>query len=242
MITLVHYLDGVNGSLISIIDYYTYLDRIGFDVELVLATDSTTIGKSIQCLYNSYNLYQYLNNIKLTKVIESDIIICSNALFFKGFDVRLIYDNLYVLDSMETTMMKYGLLDETFLPKDALYFCNPCNFLDGYHCTEYYHKIDFNRNTRVFGDIVYRRSYKPSIKVGKGKYIENINKTLFEHLYFGYSVDYDPDGKFIDDGLTYYLRNINVDDSKSQTIVHPNVNFLEFNMNDKLVKVLEHVS
>lgn len=239
MVTLFHYVDGVNGSLISIIDYYETMKRMGFSVKLCLLTDDAILGKTINSLYKSHNLQTYINGIQLTDRVEDECLICSSAFFFKKHGIKISYDRLVVLDSLELLRCNaLGLPRERSLPKDGVYLCNPSTVIDGYDCREYYHKIDFSRSVKLRNPLHYRRSSKRNIYYG-GVYLENIGKTIFEHLYSGCDVHYYPDGKCVDDGLTHYLKLVGVeDDSRDQIIRDVDVSCLALKDDDLVLKLV----
>ena len=49
-------------------------------------------------------------------------------------------------------------------------------------------------------------------------YYENIGKLIYEYLYYDKPVIYSPTNKMFDDGLTYYLKQFDIDDNKFQVL------------------------
>ena len=79
------------------------------------------------------------------------------------------------------------------------------------------HKKDienYHSGIHSFAEYHYCRWYQK-----KGVYQENIGKLLFEYRYFDTPVRYYPFNKSFDDGLTYYLKLFEIDDSIEQDLI-----------------------
>lgn len=70
--------------------------------------------------------------------------------------------------------------------------------------------IDYTRDG-LRETLDYKREGKKKIELYPAKYAENMGKHIFEHLYKGKTVNYYPDGMFMQDGLFYYLALFGVD-------------------------------
>lgn len=143
---------------------------------------------------------------------------------------------------------------------EVVYLCNPWNQQWVPQAHEYYHKLwwprldylkpettvdePFNRETRNYK----RGTNKDNIFVHKsfdyarwfvrfGSYVENIGKLLYEFQYLGRDVNYSPKNKEFNDGLTYYLQYLGIDDNVEQRL-DADLSKLTFTENDFLLEVV----
>jgi hypothetical protein len=161
---------------------------------------------------------------------EADIIICTGRVLFEmlqeDVDLKLKCKKMYVMDSLDILRSKLGVypdLDKAVPTDNCTFLVNPANVRKSkFNQVIYYIKFSkkrmdlLHKTQRGLADILdYRRTNKKKGEIYEGKYAENMGKTIFEHLYYGKTVNYYTDGLFMDDGLMYYLQLFGIDGSKN---------------------------
>lgn len=221
------YNDGIfiSGSFTSIVDLYTKVLNLGFDVDIAIVYDLDIVSmiKYFEAHAN-FNNFKLLTKLTTEQNFESDIIITSCELLSQitlgSIDINFQCDKLILLDSLDLQRSKFGIIPDLNPCIDgynSVLMCNPANtgILSTRH-EEYYHLIDANRvrnyHKKFRNDpphcISYRRSEKPHIMLKDRNYFENIGKTIFENILNGNSVNYYVDGLSCNDGLCFYLFNL----------------------------------
>jgi len=169
--------------------------------------------------------------------------------------------SFYLAHNMGGVEPYLDFIENTLFPgAEVVYLCNPWNQQWVPKAHEYYHKLwwprldynaptttivePFNRETRNYK----RGTNKDNIFVHKsfdyarwfvsfGSYVENIGKLLYEFQYHGRTVNYSPRNKEFNDGLTYYLRYLGIDDNVEQEL-DVDLSKLAFTENDFLLEVV----
>lgn len=98
-------------------------------------------------------------------------------------------------------------------------------------------------HSKFINTLTYNRyAYCRHFMLENGLYIENIGKILFEYLYLGRDVDYYPTNKMIDDGMHYYLKQIEIDDNEARIGLRVNrdllIDKLFINENDLIYQII----
>jgi hypothetical protein len=221
------------------IRYYRYKDSsLEIDENNLLETisediDSEKFSSAIPFMRLNKNFGDiFLHNklIYLPAKFEADTIICSGRILFEmlqdDVDLELKCNKMYVIDSLDILRSKLGIypnLDDAVPTDDCTFLVNPANIRNTkFKQTIHYIKFSKKRLDLLFQTrrglsniLEYKRISKKKGELYPEKYAENMGKTIFEHLYYGKTVNYYTDGLFTDDGLMYYLQLFGIDGSKN---------------------------
>ena len=207
--------------------YYNLIQFI--DVDFCIYTE--TPKRCIEHLFKNNN-GDLVNKITIEKEIEADIVICSARLLYDEV-CKLKCKRLIVLDSLDLAKSLYGVHPDIkyYVPEyinniDVIFLSNSANIMSKcvYAQMVYYQKLskerlntlpihrgrtieDYSLHKKMFYDVFnYRRTDKPYAELRRGKYFENFGRSIFEHIYYGKSVNYYIDGMYMKDGLYHYLE------------------------------------
>lgn len=222
------------------IKYYKYLDRNTLDIDESVVFNNISKVIDDENMYTSAIPFMRLNRnfgdiflhdklVYLPAKFEADTIICSGRILFEmlcdDVDLELKCKKMYVIDSLDILRSKLGIypdLDKAVPTDDCTFLVNPANIRKT-NFNQVVHYIKFSKKRmdllsqtkRGLSEVLdYRRTNKKKGEIYEGKYAENMGKTIFEHLYYGKTVNYYTDGLFMDDGLLFYLQLFGIDGSK----------------------------
>lgn len=223
----------ITGVFTSIIDTYLNLVRRGVDVDLkayscddVPFSDGALYKKNLSGWYNfcydnkHFGTREVFKSFTKDKKFMSDVVICSarfpNDMVKNGLSIEA--KRWIILDSLDLQTNRFvDYQPDEVLKGDVHFLVNPANFnKTKFTEHEYYHKFNKKRldTLTIREPIEYTRVTKDWMKVGQ-YYFENIGKSIWETIYCGQDVTYDPTGMLGKDGLYYYLKLFGVDGEKS---------------------------
>lgn len=164
--------------------------------------------------------------------------------FFQNQKILILDSSSFIISKINNIPI-FEKIQEQERKSELFIFGNPFNkqFFKNQNYIEYYHKLDFNRLDRYKKTIQILEKFQKEDHVGKNplvysalnyfrnvlvhyhhpkKYYENIGKCIFEMLYLERPVFYRIKNKSFDcDGLSYYLKLFNIDDTKDQHLIVP---------------------
>lgn len=239
--TVCVYFHEFNGTVMTTYDCYCLLKKYIPDLKcLFILSDTKTIMPFISYFKDVKFILQ--NDISTYK---DDIIICSAYFFHSAVqhfthltlhaDKIIIFDSACLIrDSINNTgtakliksLPNYTVLgnefnQQFFDPQYYVLFPAPMNFerLDKYKIKIHsVYKVNTLQRRKHLSPLEYAGySYHRHEHIN-GLYFENIGRTFFEYIYMGRPVQYSPKNKSIDDGLTYYLNKLGIDDNKKHYI------------------------
>lgn len=225
----------ITGVFTSLIDVYLNLVKRGVDVNLkICGWDGIMFGNELLYKENFsgwYNLCcdnkhfgskKIFRSFTKDKNFVSDVVICS-ARFPNDMvknDLSIKAKRWIILDSLDLQTNKFvDYQPDEVLKGDTHFLVNPANFnRTKFMEHEYYHKFSKERldTLTIKKPIEYIRITKDWMKVDE-YYFENIGKSIWETIYCGQDVAYDPIGMLGKDGLYYYLKLFGVDGEKSHS-------------------------
>jgi hypothetical protein len=246
------------------VEWYEYTDKVGLNVKPYEANDvgmdfhfrafRNELTTAIPFLRFNRNFgdFNLIHSIVQDKnVFSARTVICSARLIYEilmGADIEIKCNKLIVLDSLDTYKSKVGifpdfddLFDTMFYETHVSQLSNPANFKETrYKQVEYYHKFNVRRlralkQSGYFKQrYIFNRTNKEKTMIGEGAHFENMGKGIFEHLWFDIPVDYRTEGMFTKDGLWYYLKLVDIDPDKDQTITKNQVDLNKFIMKEDI--------
>jgi len=223
------------------IEYFKY-KKNSFDVKKRPVKYPETLKElqknEVTCKIPFLQLNKNFGDVHLSRCLEylpckfeEDTIICSGRLLFEilcGEDIEIKCNRMFVLDSMDILKSKLGIfpnLDNAVPTDNCTFLINPSTLRQSkYEQVIHFAKFSKTRMDWIYctrngvKDVLdYKREGKKKIEIYPGKYAENMGKHIFEHLYKGKTVNYYPDGMFMEDGLFYYLALFGIDGWKEHT-------------------------
>ena len=178
----------------------------------------------------------------------SEIVIMTCEMLFVGVEWNVQCDKLILLDTLDLQRANHipSLMDVGISCDECILLGNPSNeHILPFKMYEYYHKfnpIRLNSRSLPKETFNYCRTDKEHIQLSDGSFFENVGKAIFENIYHGNEVNYDPRGIRGIDGLCYYLELFGVDpyvEHNPLKITRDDViDKLFFDKNDKILEVL----
>jgi len=213
-----HHSGRANGTLTSMIDTYFNLQ----DVELKIISGDH-VHNTIQFIRDNdyFGDKGILNCLTKDLSFEANTIICSAKLLvdINVFNIKIKCKRMIVLDSLDIFKLNKNIVSFSIPTLDMIFLCNPANKVP-FKTHEYYHKFSHKRLDTLKKSCelqIYSRMSRDDIIVDNIPF-ENIGKRVWENLYHGTKVLYQPDGLRIEDGLCYYMKLFGLDCNKEKIL------------------------
>lgn len=239
--------NGISGTFTSLVDTYFNLKRFGVDCRFHLFLEKTSTIKNALTFFPEIDFDIIQSKKEFIEANKTFVNLVASAETIYSMFVPVTAKRIIVLDSLSFYRLKNDtrFRSRMNMLKNAYFLMNPWTeyLFDSVYGKKftYYHKfsrerLDFlkkkfkicnnnnilcrkyGRKNPEFNSFEYDSLYYYRYVCVDGNFVENIGKLIFEYRYLEKDVYYSPHTKTIDDGLTFYLKLFNVDDSACQDI------------------------